>query len=347
MEGRGFMDYTNYYMNLSLDLAGSRTKNRFRVELLWGISKLIDAHKMYEDYTVVFDFKCDIELHYPNGLDFYQIKTKDKGNYSHKTLTSIPKTSNSVLGKLYALYSPNQKVKLAIVCNKPLKIGNTEDIRQEICIGELNTKIVDEIVDKLKKELSLTEVNLENTFYICDGMDLFNPQHAILGKLVESFQEIKNEEPNNPNALYRLVSEEAQKKASYEMEITDYSDVLSLKGISKKAFDKMLESHRKKSITGIEQTKDFIKTLPTKERRTYNKALTDLLENDHSHDLNVLRSSIFEFIESNEDRLANEEAVISVLSPVFDKEFPVEFSTIMKKVFYLIVFYIYVEGGEV
>ena len=87
--------------------------------------------------------------------------------------------------------------------------------------------------------------------------------------------------------------------------------------------------------------------MPTKERRTYNKALTDLLENDHSHDLNVLRSSIFEFIESNEDRLANEEAVISVLSPVFDKEFPVEFSTIMKKVFYLIVFYIYVEGGEV
>lgn len=177
-------------------------------------------------------------------------------------------------------------------------------------------------------------------------MDLLNPQHAILGKLVESFQEIKNEEPNNPNALYRLVSETAQKKASYEMEITDYRDVLSLKGISKSEFDKMLESHREKSITGIEQTKDFIKTFPIKERRTYNKALTDLLENDHSHDLNVLRASIFEFIESNEDRLTNEEAVIEALSPVFDKEFPVEYSKIMKKVFYLIIFYIYVEGGE-
>lgn len=340
------MEYTNFYMNLPLDLAGSRTKNRFRVELLWGISKIIDAHKMYEDYTVVFDFKCDIELHYQNGLDFYQIKTKNKGNYSHKTLTSVQKTNNSVLGKLYALYSPDQKIKLAIVCNKPLKIGKKEDIRQEICIGELKTEIVDEIVVKLKKELSQTEVNLENTFYICDGMDLLNPQHAILGKLVESFQEIKNEEPNNPNALYRLVSETAQKKASYEMEITDYRDVLSLKGISKSEFDKMLESHREKSITGIEQTKDFIKTFPIKERRTYNKALTDLLENDHSHDLNVLRASIFEFIESNEDRLTNEEAVIEALSPVFDKEFPVEYSKIMKKVFYLIVFYIYVEGGE-
>lgn len=341
------MDYTNYYMNLPLELAGSRTKNRFRVELLWGISKLIDAHKMHEDYTVVFDFKCDIELHYQNGFDFYQIKTKNKGNYSHKTLTYLPKNSNSVLGKLYALYIPDQKVKLAIVCNKPLKIGQKEDVRQEICIGDLDTEIVDEIVDKLKQELSLTEVNLENTFYICDGMDLFNPQHAILGKLVESFQEIKNEEPNNPNALYRLVSEEAQKKASYEMEITDYSDVLSLKGISKSEFDKMLESHRKKSITGIEQTKDFIKTLPTKQRRIYNKALTDLLENEHSHDLNLLKVAIFEFIESNEDRLDNEESVIEVLSPVFDEEFTAEYSKAMKNVFYLIVFNIYLEGGEV
>lgn len=341
------MSYSDFYMSLPLDLSGSRTKNRFRVELLWGISKLIDAHKMYEDFTVVFDFKCDIELHYQNGLDFYQIKTKNKGNYSHKTLTSCLKTSNSVLGKLYALYSPDQKIKLAIVCNKPLKIGKEEDIRPEICIGELKTEIVDDIVEKLKEELSLTEVNLENTFYICDGMDLLNPQHAILGKLVESFQEIKNEEPNNPNALYRLVSETAQKKASYEMEITDYRDVLSKKGISKSDFDKMLESHRKKSVTGIEQTKDFIKTLLPKERRIYNKALTDLLENDHSHDLNILKVSIFQFIESNEDELTNETILINVLSPVFDEEFPVEYSREMKNVFYLRQFYIYVEGGEV
>ena len=48
------MEYSDYYMNLPLDLAGSRTKNRFRVELLWGISKLIDAYKQYDDYTVVF-----------------------------------------------------------------------------------------------------------------------------------------------------------------------------------------------------------------------------------------------------------------------------------------------------
>lgn len=287
------MSYSDYYMGLPLDLAGSRTKNRFRVELLWGISKLIDAHKKYDDYTVVFDFKCDIELHYENGLDFYQVKTKNSGNHSHKSLTSRRRNGNSILGKLYALYTPNEKIKLAVVCNKHFKMDGNEDLRSEICLGELKQVQLDNIHMKLKEELTIEQVDLENVFYICDGMDLKNPQHALLGKLIESFQEIKDEEPNNPNALYRLVSETAHQRGSYEMEITDYSDVLRLKGISKVEFDKMLESHSKKSITGIESTKDYIKSLSPKERREYNKALTDLLENDHSHELNVLKASVF------------------------------------------------------
>lgn len=340
------MSYLDHYMKLPLDLAGSRTKNRFRVELLWGINKLIDAYKKYDDYTVVFDFKCDIELHYQNGLDFYQIKTKSRGNHSYKSLTSHKNNSNSILGKLYALYSPNKKIKLAIVCNKHFKIGAKEELRSELCFGELKQEILEDIQRRLKEELNIDDVNLDNVFYICDGIDLKNPQHALMGKLIASFEEIKNEEPNNPNALYRLVSETAQQRATYEMEISDYSDVLKLKGISKSEFNKMLESHRKKSITGIESTKEYIKTLQPKERREYNKSLTDLLENDHNHELNVLKVSVFEYIKSNENQIVDEESLIRTLNPIFDCEFPPEYSQASRNVFYLRMFYVYVEGGE-
>ena len=34
------MDKEKYYMNLPKDLSGSVAKNRFRLELLWGISKM-------------------------------------------------------------------------------------------------------------------------------------------------------------------------------------------------------------------------------------------------------------------------------------------------------------------
>ncbi len=341
------MGYSDYYMNLPLDLAGSRTKNRFRVELLWGISKLIDAYKQYDDYTVVFDFKCDIELHYENGLDFYQVKTKNSGNHSFKTLTNRKENSKSILGTLYALYNPNQNVKLAVVCNKHLKIDKKEDLREEVCLGKLDKTVIDFIQDKLKEELNLSDVVLDNVFYICEGIDLINPHYALIGKLIESFQEIKNEEPNNPNALYRLVSETAQKKASYEMVINNYNDVLELKGISKEEFNKMLESHRKKSITGIEHVKDYIKTLCPAERRIYNQALTNLLEIDHSRDLNVLKVSIFKYIEGNIDKIKNEDELFHMLSQIFDGEFPMEYTQIMKNVFYLLVFYIYIEGGDI
>lgn len=334
-------------MNLPLDLAGSRTKNRFRVELLWGIGKLIDAYKLYDDYTIVFDFKCDIELHRDNGLDFYQVKTINRGNHSSKTLTKRKGNSRFILGTLYALYNPNHNIKLAVVCNKHLKIDSKEDLRQEVCLGELDKAVIDFIEDKLQEELKLSEVILDNVFYVCESMDLTNPHYALLGKLIEAFQEIKNEEPNNPNALFRLVSDTAQKKASYEMAITNYNDVLELKGISKNEFNKMLESHRKKSITGIEQVKDYIKTLFPSERRLYNQALTNLLEIDQSHELNVLKISIFEYIEGNIDKIQNENHLFNILNNVFDSEFPIEYTKYMKKVFYLMVFYLYTEGGDI
>lgn len=211
----------------------------------------------------------------------------------------------------------------------------------------MDKTVIDFIQDKLKEELNLSDVVLDNVFYICEGIDLINPHYALIGKLIESFQEIKNEEPNNPNALYRLVSETAQKKASYEMAITNYNDVLELKGISKDEFNKMLESHRKKSITGIEQAKNYIKTLYPTERRMYNQALTNLLEIDHSYDLNVLKASVFEYIKGNIDKIKSEGELFCVLSPIFDGKFPMEYTQIMKNVFYLLVFYIYTDGGDI
>lgn len=341
------MIYSEYYMNLPKDLAGSRTKNRFRVELLWGISKLIDAYKKYDDFTVVFDFKCDIELHHNEGLDFYQVKTKKSGNHTYSTLTNSKKNSKSILGNLYTLYNPNQKIKLAIVCNKNFKIGREENLKPEICFAELSDDLIIKINNKIKEELKIDEVNLENVFYICDGINLLEPDYAIKGKLIDSFVDIKEEEPRNPNALYRLVSETAQRKACYEIDIDKYEDVLDLKGISKNEFDKMLNYHKRESINGIEETREYIKSLPTTDRRIYNKALTNILENNHSYDLLNLRSLIFKFIDDNSNSIQDENTALQLLSNSFDIKFPIEYDEAMKKIFYLLVYYIYVGGGDV
>lgn len=58
-------------MNLFKDLLGSIIKNCFRLELFWGISKVIDIYKEGKDYIIIFDFKCDIEIYRDNELFFY------------------------------------------------------------------------------------------------------------------------------------------------------------------------------------------------------------------------------------------------------------------------------------
>ena len=92
-----------YYLSLPHDLSGSRSKNRFRAELLWGLSKILDLMEEDQDFTMVFDYACDIEVHYENGFEFFQIKTHDRcKSYTTKRLTKV-KGENSILGKLYVL----------------------------------------------------------------------------------------------------------------------------------------------------------------------------------------------------------------------------------------------------
>jgi hypothetical protein len=50
------------YNKIPHDLSGSMSKNRFRRELFWGISRMLDLFDR-KDFCVVFDYKCDVEVH--------------------------------------------------------------------------------------------------------------------------------------------------------------------------------------------------------------------------------------------------------------------------------------------
>ena len=345
------MNKEDYYMRLPKDLSGSISKNRFRLELLWGINKIIDVHKADEDYTVVFDFKCDIELHRGDEFCFYQIKTKKSGSggsYNEKNLCKKNSgKQNSILGKLYALYSPEQNIKLAIVCNKQLKIKNQEINLSKQCFGELEESIVDDVKKNLCLELGLNSINLDNVFYIFDNMDLLNPEDAIRGKLIKSFVEIKGEEPQNPNALYRLVSETVKEKASYELDLAGYEDVVNFKGITRSEFDRMLEAHKKESKKGILETQNYINTQPLKLKRKYNIAMGNLLNLPQNENLNMIKIKIFNYIKEHEDSLDNIDDYLGNVSKLFDEKFGIEFTVEMKIVQYLLIYFIYASGGEV
>ena len=333
------------YMSLPHDLAGSRSKNRFRIELLWGVSKLLDLMEEPGDFTMVFDYVCDIEVHKENGFDFFQIKSKGNcSSFTANSLTSQKKGKGSILGKLYALSasSPNGSTKVAIVTNAPYHAFSTE--------SRLNSfsSLPEEEKDRLKaaliKELSIETIDFSNVFYIHTTMDLEHPEDSVRGHLILAFEKIKKCEPKNPNALYRLVFDTVTEKACYEYSANDYAEILKLKGVSRKEFDELLNQHAEDSITGIQQAKEYIASLKSvNERYKCNVALPKAIHIlSISRPVKQIEIRIAEFLSVSD--VGDTEQALDELGTRFDSSFPVEISKTERFLVYLIVLKRF-EGG--
>ena len=343
------MNQIQYYMNLQADLSGSRSKNRFRMEMLWGISKMLELMEDSEDFIMIFDYVCDIEVHKEDSYQYYQIKTHKVGSagYTPKKLVKFKEgQEGSVLGKLFALL-PNDEdfVKVVLVCNVPFhKLSNSPG---ETSLDKLNFDDQQVLIDAIKQELGVKKVNLSKSFYLYTPMNLQSPEQEIKGKLITSFQKLKGSEPLNPNALYRLVFDCVKDRASYEFEITDYDELKRLKGISNIDLDKMLEAHCISEKTGVGETIRYIDGLTDiHAKRIYKRALpaivSKIAKSRHMQDLEYKMAK--ELYKSSSKKMSFEEA-IDYLTGFFHDEFPLEYSNEEKIVCYMLVINKYEEGG--
>ena len=333
------------YLSLPHDLAGSRSKNRFRIELLWGVSKLLDLMEAPDNFTMVFDYVCDIEVHRENGFDFFQIKSKgNTSSFTANNLTSKKKEKGSILGKLYALSAnaPKGSTKVAIVTNAPYHAFPTESPFNSF--SALPEEEKEKLEAAIKEELSVEAIDFSNVFYIHTTMDLEHPENSVRGHLVLAFERIKRCEPKNPNALYRLIYDTVTEKACYEYSANDYKEILKLKGLSRKEFDELLDRHAEDSITGIQQAKDYISSLKSvSERHKCNVALPKAIHIlSISRPVKQIEARIAKFLSVND--IGDTEQALDELGTQFDSSFPVEISKTERFLVYLIVLKRF-EGG--
>lgn len=332
-----------YYFKLPYDMSGSMSKNRFRLELLWGVGRMLDLMEEDKDFTMVFDLVCDIEVHYQDGFEFYQIKThKNTKSYTTRSLTKVT-GEGSILGKLYALHDEEHKTKLAIVSNVPYNAMNNLSLLN--CFSILPQKDRDEIQKALGNELQVNEVDFSDLFYIQTGMNLENPENEVRGKLMVSFEKIKQCEPTNPNALYRLVLDTVQEKACYEYTSADYDEILKLKGLTRTEFDKLLDLHADNAKTGIREANAYIEHLAgIKERRAYKKALPNVMKMlATSKTVKQIECDVAKYLLES-DAFEDIDDAIDCLMEKFHDNFPIEISNAEKVVFYIVVLKRFEEG---
>lgn len=342
------MDQAKYYMKLKADTSGSRSKNRFRLELLWGISKILELMETVDDFTMVFDYVCDIEVHKEDSFEFYQVKTHKPGKgYTPSALVKYKKDSEegSILGKLFALNLDDEDgVKVFLVCNEPLKA--LSDTPGELSLDKLDAKNQDKIIKAIKDELGINCVDLSKSFYLYTPMNLKNPADQIKGELITTFEKIKGSEPIKPNALYNLVFDMVTEKACYEFDLSDYNELKKLKGITRSEFDRLLDVHCSNEKTGITATRDYINSLSNiKEKKVYKKALSTFVPKlAKSRDMQALELSMVELLDKT-DNIGDMDKAIDLLSDSFHDSFPIEYDNAEKTVCYMLVISKYIEGG--
>lgn len=258
-------NHDNYMAKLP-DMSGSISKNRFRVELLWGIEKLLEClDKGIEDFSIVFDYQCDIELHLDSGYEFYQIKTSAAKSFGVSWVCKTPKSGVSVIGRLYELHDiqDDGTVRLVIVGNKSFKFtGDTLCNPGELLFASLPEKDKEKIKQAIQKHIPDISPDFEKISYILIAMDLSNPEDGIRGHLVRTYEQTMGCEARKPNALYNALCSLVRAKACAENMQETYEDVISNKAITRSEVAHLFNRYTDKESSQYDFVMDWIKKQP-------------------------------------------------------------------------------------
>ncbi len=326
-------------MKLPYDLSGSMAKNRFKNEMLWGIHKMLEIYANEKNFNMVFDYVCDIEVHWENEeYEFYQIKTSNSGEgYTQSKLTRIGKKENSVLAKLYILkhnYNGDKnKIRLAIVSNKPFKDEKNKLYNnvEKLDFNSLDDGIKESIEESLKNEMKIHEVDFNNINFIYTTIDLINPKNTLTGELVNFFNDVLKVQIKKPAVLYSVLLDKISQKAEYELKLNTYDEIIEKKSISKENMNEIFNKHIEISNDSVKKAKEKIEDIYSD---NYGKkldmlvALTSVVKKiDLSKELKRIEKDIIKFINDNNNVLKNKlNIVIDTLYENYREKFSIEYS---------------------
>lgn len=307
------MALEDVYKTFYHDNSGSISKNRFGYEMAVGIEKMIEHYDMYDDYSIVFDYVCDVEFHYENKensiMKFYQVKTRDSIKPFDTTfLTSKGKKKNSVVGTLYKLYKPtdNCEIKLYIVGNLPFK--DADNLIKDIngfSFSRMSEKTKKNILKHLKEEqLIEDDVELDDLIYIYNPLNIINYDVTMLGKLINFYNEKIDKNIIKPKVLYSTLKDLVMEKACYEKSNDLYNEIVKNKGIKKSEFTKLLLEHKQRSNNIIEKCILEYKNINPNnisESLKIKRALTKIIQNNDNEARKIM-NTISKNIENEIDK---------------------------------------------
>lgn len=248
--------------------SGSSSSNRFQYQKDWALCKLLEMQEHGEEYVLILDFHDDILIidsdAEPNKALFYQIKTKKDSSWTLNALIKRGKNEiQSIIGNF--IYNRilffKQEIKINFVSNATYKFelrdkyGESKNYNS-ICINVLTDTEKDKLREKLKEEFKQEKIPhnirdnfnddvineiLETTNFQVSDLGINGHDIYTVGKLSETFNNIKIDNKVNATVAYRMLAGEIEKRNDYEWNLQSLEEIVKNKGISRKYFTELIE----------------------------------------------------------------------------------------------------------
>lgn len=238
--------------------AGSSTSRKYTFQCDFALFLLLRRHNEYEDYAYLFDFHDDLMVlnssENPTEIDFYQIKSKDKGNWTIADLVKSGSDSDkqaqklSIIGKLYynKVIFPDSTRSLIFVSNAPFSFkglkSNEDSTKKELIkANELDDAVLNKCLEKINAEHAISDSKDFESLAQFKVTKLSNKESSThcLGELNRFIYNINPSNKINSQLAYNQIIGEIRRKTNTTVSgktLTNISDLITLKGITKNQF---------------------------------------------------------------------------------------------------------------
>ncbi|MDP3466691.1 MAG: dsDNA nuclease domain-containing protein [Daejeonella sp.] len=236
--------------------SGSKTSRKYQFQKDLSLYILIKEHNFRDDYLFLFDFHEDLIISNSSSslkdLECVQIKSKDKGNWTIKDLTTQPNGKNSIIGKLYQnrIVFEDAVKSLTFISNgsysfKNLKSGTDSKTLIEILPYDLSDDDKNECDKTIKSEHTITISEFENLgqFKVTSLSNSESSTHCV-GALASLINSLNPSSKINSQLAYEQVFREITRKTNEtvgDKSFKHFSEIINIKGLSKSEFIAFLQ----------------------------------------------------------------------------------------------------------
>lgn len=190
------VDVKEFLTNVSEREKGGQTAlDRFDYQTAWGVSRLLDLHEKGSNYAVAFEFHDDIvvldDADEPTSAIFYQVKTKESGNWSFAKITQRTSVKgskkSSFAGKMFdnCVRFGATVERLVFVSNQPLP--EVIVVHGEEKFSSADKKKLEKFVKNISQEVGSYDDSVHTAlfFFVFSDLNLTNYQSTVIGRIAE------------------------------------------------------------------------------------------------------------------------------------------------------------------